>query len=141
MSGASYKRMVTPPASSSNFSTNTAVEAGGVLMKQNRKLTWDTFLHSNMHSDFQEVIFKITNLALSITSLVCILHTNVQYFNKLMYCFVNFLIVLLCSLLLCFCTVLSCEDNTIQCHAQICQSIGQPFCKLVIQLLYNTMEP
>ena len=43
-------------------------EAGGVSMKQNRKLTWDT-LHSNMYSDFQEVIFKITNFALSITSL------------------------------------------------------------------------
>ena len=32
-----YERMVNP-ASSSNFSTNTAAEAGGVLMKQNRKL-------------------------------------------------------------------------------------------------------
>ena len=63
-----YKRMVTP-ASSSNFGTNTAAEAGGVLMKQNRKLTWDSTLHSDMYSDFQEVIFKITNFALSITSL------------------------------------------------------------------------
>ena len=60
-----YERMVNP-ASSSNFSTNTTAEAGG-LNETKQKTSWDT-LHSNMYSDFQEVIFKITNFALSLTS-------------------------------------------------------------------------
>ena len=41
----------------------------------------------------------------------------VQYSDKFMHSIVQFLIVLLRSLLLCFCTVLLSEVNTIQCHA------------------------
>ena len=43
-----------------------------------------------------------------------------------MHGIVNFLIVLLHSLLICFCTVLLSEVNIIPCHAKICRSIGQP---------------
>ena len=48
----------------------------------------------------------------------------VLYSHKLMHGFAKFLNVLLHSLLLRICTVF--KDNTIQCHAQICWSIGQP---------------
>lgn len=90
-----YETMVTP-ASSSNFGTNTAAEAGGVFK-------W------NKTENLQETVpYTATCTAIfrKWFSRSPTLHSLLPHSDKLIHCFVKFLIVLLLSLLLCFCTVL-----------------------------------